>query len=77
MVLTTCFISLTLYMYTREGGGILPYIGYSGMCHWKGYGFQAKWSGIGSSNHRKLVYYRVPFNGIAHKRLKSSIFSLV
>ena len=28
---------------------------------------------IGSSNHRKLVYYRVPFNGIAHKRLKSRI----
>ena len=29
-------------------------IGYTGMCHWKGYGFQAIWSGIGSSN-RKLV----------------------
>ena len=37
-----------------------------GMCLWKGYGFQAIWSGkgygfqaiqsgIGSSNHRKLV----------------------
>ena len=46
---------------------ILPYIGYTGMCRWKGYGFQAIWSGIGSSNHRKLVQYRVPFNGIAHK----------
>ena len=41
------------------------------MCHWKGYGFHAIWSGIGSTNHRKLVYYRAPFNGIAHKRLKS------
>ena len=63
-----------------EGGGgrLLPYIGYTGMCHWKGYGFQAIWSGkgygfqaiwsgIGSSNHRKLVSYRVPFNRIAHK----------
>ena len=41
------------------------------MCRWKRYGFQAIWSGLGSSNHRKLVWYRVPFNGIAHKRLKS------
>ena len=29
------------------GGGVLPYIGYMGMCRWKGYGFQAIWSGIG------------------------------
>ena len=35
--------------------GVLPYIGYTGMCRWKGYGFQAIWSGIGSSNHSKLV----------------------
>ena len=37
-------------------------------------------SRIGSSNHRKLVWYRVPFNGIVGKKLKSktlSIFSLV
>ena len=52
-------------------GGVLSYIEYTGMCHWKGYGFHGIWSGIGSTNHRKLVYYRVPFNGIAHKRLKS------
>ena len=41
-----------------EGGGgvgLLPYIGYTDMCGWKEYGFQAIWSGIGSSNHRKLV----------------------
>ena len=37
------------------GGGVVPYIGYTGMYRWKGYGFQAIWSGIGSSNHRKLV----------------------
>ena len=48
------------------GGGVLPYIGYTGMCRWRGYGFQAIWSGKGygfqtiwsgkgSSNHRKLV----------------------
>ena len=35
--------------------GVLPYIGYTSMCRWKGYGFQGIWSGIGSSNHRKLV----------------------
>ena len=52
--------------------GTLLYIGYTGMWHWKGYGFQAIWSGIGSSNYRKLVKYRVPFNGIVNKRLKSS-----
>ena len=31
------------------------------------HGFQAIWSGMGSSNHIKLV----PFDGITHKRLKS------
>ena len=35
------------------GGGVG--VGYAGMCRWKGYGFQAISSGIGSSNHRKLV----------------------
>ena len=34
---------------------VLPYIGYTGICRWKGYGFQAIYSGIGSTNHRKLV----------------------
>ena len=58
---------------STPGGGVLPYIGYTGMYRWKGYSFQAIWSGIGSSNRRKLVYYRVPFNEIAHKRLKSRI----
>ena len=38
-----------------RGWGVLPYIGYTGMCRWKGYGFQAIWFDIGSSNHRKLV----------------------
>ena len=45
--------------------------GFQAIWSGKGYGFQAIWSGIGSSNHRNLVWYRVPFNGIAHKRLKS------
>ena len=31
-----------------EGGGVvLPYMGYIGMCHCEGYGFQAVYSGIG------------------------------
>ena len=54
------------------GGGGLLSIGYTGMCRWKGYGFQAFYSGIGSSNRRKLVWNRVPFNGIA-KRTKIAI----
>ena len=37
------------------GGGIRPYIGYSGVCRWKGYGFQAIYSGIRPSNHRTLI----------------------
>ena len=36
------------------GGGVLPYIGYTGIYRWKGYGFQAIYSGIESSNHRKV-----------------------
>ena len=44
-----------LSLLPRGGRGVLPYIGYTGMCHWRGYGFQAIWSGIGSSNPRKLV----------------------
>ena len=29
------------------GGGVLPYMGYIGMCRREGYGFQAVYSGIG------------------------------
>ena len=32
------------------GGGLLPYMGYIGMCHCEGYGFQAVHSGIGYIN---------------------------
>ena len=38
-----------------RGRGLLPYIGYTGMCRWKEYDFQAILSGIGFSNHIKLV----------------------
>ena len=54
-----------------KGRGVLQSIGYTGICFWKGYGFQDIYSGIGSSNNRKLVMNRVLFNGIAHKRLRS------
>ena len=30
-----------IYFAINPGGGVLPYIDYTGMCHWPGYGFQA------------------------------------
>ena len=48
-------IVLAMTMATSLGGGVLPYIGYTGMCCWKGCGFQAIYSGIETSNHRKLI----------------------
>ena len=38
-----------------EGGGVLPYMGYIGMCHCEGYGFQAVYSRIGYINQSILV----------------------
>ena len=35
---------------SRGGGGILPYIGYIGMCRCEGYGFQAVYFRIGYIN---------------------------
>ena len=32
------------------GGGVLPYMGYIGMCRGEGYGFQAVYSRIGYIN---------------------------
>ena len=43
----------------------------------KGTWFSSHLAGMGSSNHRKLVLYRVPFNGITHKRYRVTKFSLV
>ena len=28
------------WMYTARGEGVLPYMAYTGMCHWTGYGFR-------------------------------------
>ena len=37
------------------GGGVLPYMGYIGMCRCAGYGFKAVYSGIGYINQRVWV----------------------
>ena len=37
------------------GGGVLPYMGYMGMCRCEGYGFQAVYSRIGYINQRVWV----------------------
>ena len=34
----------------KGGGGVLPYMGYIGMCRCEGYGFQAIYSSIGYIN---------------------------
>ena len=52
-----------LVAYVLGGGGVLPYMGYIGMCHCEGYGFQAVYSGIrlllaGSPQQRDANYCR-------------------
>ena len=46
-------------MYDR---GVLPNMGYIGMCRCEGYGFQAVYSGIEYINQRVWVYNRVSFS---------------
>ena len=47
---------LTVFIDFLTGGRGAPiYWLYGYVTSWKGYGFQAIYSGIGSSNHRKLV----------------------
>ena len=43
------------------GRGVLPYMGYIGMCRCEGYGFQAVYSRIGYINQSVWVYNRVSF----------------
>ena len=38
-----------------RGGGVLPYMGYMGMCRCEGYGFQAVYSRIGYVNQSVWV----------------------
>ena len=40
---------------TGGGGGVLPYMGYIGMCHREWYGFQAVYSRIGYTNQTVWV----------------------
>ena len=44
-----------LGIYFCPGGGVLPCMGYIGMCRCEGYGFQAVYSRIGYINQRVWV----------------------
>ena len=46
---------------TVRGGGVLPYMGYIGMCRCVGYGFQVVYSRIGYINQSVWVWDRVLF----------------
>ena len=46
---------------SRGVGGVLPYMGYIGMCRCEGYGFQAFYSRIGYITQRVRVQNRVSF----------------
>ena len=45
-----------------EGGWVLPYMGYMGMCRCEGYGFQAIYSRIGYINQSIWVWYHFSGN---------------
>ena len=47
-----CYALTTL---RAPGGGVLPYVGYIGMCRCEGYGFQAVYSRIGYINQSVWV----------------------
>ena len=42
--------SMDLWVASPGGGGVLPYVGYIGMCRCERYGFQAVYSRIGYIN---------------------------
>ena len=44
------FFHSVSFMPGGGGVGVLPYMGYIGMCRWEGYGFQAVYSRIGYIN---------------------------
>ena len=48
--------SIQAKMRCKPRGGVLPYIGYIGMCCCEGYGFQAVYSGIGYIDQGVWVY---------------------
>ena len=48
-----------LYREARGGGvGVLPYVGYIGMCRCEGYGFQAVYSRIGYTSPERGTFFR-------------------
>ena len=49
-LVTVCLLMVTLRIVPGGGGGILPYIGYIGICSCEGYGFQAVYFRIGYIN---------------------------
>ena len=48
-LITFCLLALT------KPGGVLPYLGYIGMCRCEGYGFQAVHSSVGYINQSVWV----------------------
>ena len=48
-------VSDFLFMHLPGGGGVLPYMGYIGMCHCEGHGFQAVYSRMGGCGEFTLV----------------------
>ena len=44
-----------IFLFIVPGGGVLPYMGYIGMCRCEGYGFQAVYSRIGYVNQSVWV----------------------
>ena len=47
--------NITLCAVVSRGGGVLPYMGYIGMCRREGYDFQAVYSRIGYVNQSVWV----------------------
>ena len=48
------------------GGGVLPYVGYIGLCRSEGYGFQAVYCRIGYTPGGVLRPKEVPFSGLRY-----------
>ena len=49
------FVSMEGFQPGGRGGGVLPHVGYIGMCRCEGHGFQAVYSRIGYINQSVLV----------------------
>ena len=45
-------------LYGEAPGGVLPYVGYIGMCRCEGYGFQAVYSRIGYTPPERATFFR-------------------